>query len=80
MVLNGETHTYRKIQSDYVVEHKGFVPQTGKNMIHGTGTIYSMDSYQLHRILPSEKAVAHWFSPILFPVIVSGVICIKRNH
>ena len=27
-------------------------------MIHGTGTIYSMDSYQLHRILPSEKAVA----------------------
>ena len=54
-----ETHTYRKIQSDYVVEHKGgSYLKLGKKMIHGTGTIYSMDSYQLHRILPSEKAVA----------------------
>ena len=54
-----ETHTYRKIGTDYVVEHKGeSYLKLKKNTIHETGTIYSMDSHQLHRILPSDKAVA----------------------
>jgi len=54
-----ETHTYRKIKSDYVVEHKGTsYLKLEKNVIHDIGTTYSMDSYQLHRILPSNTDVA----------------------